>query len=95
MKFNKELMQRIAYNDLLPDEAEVIEDIVVDNSRWSINHSVIFKIDGKFYESYYSVGATEYQDESPYEHEGDEIECDEVFPVERTITVYVKDKGKG
>ena len=55
----------------------VIEDHVVDNSRWSIDHKIIFEYEGKFYKTYYSVGATECQDESPWEYK-DKVECIEV-----------------
>lgn len=56
---------------------EALEDEIVDNSRWSIQHAIIFEHEGKFYRTYYSVGATEIQDESPWEYE-DEVECFEV-----------------
>jgi hypothetical protein len=54
-----------------------IEDAVTDNSRWSIQHEIIFEYEGKFYSASYSVGATEMQDESPWEYE-DEVKCYEV-----------------
>jgi hypothetical protein len=49
---------------------------------------MIFKFEDKLYKTSYSTGATEYQDEDPYEYEDDVIECPEVFPVEKTIIVY-------
>lgn len=71
----------------LPYNAE--EDKVIDNSRWSINHEIIFKdTDGKMYSTYYSVGATESQDESPWEYE-DEIECTEVELREITVKKWL------
>jgi len=73
---------------LLDEEHETVVEEIVDHSRWSIHHRRVFKHDGKFYETYYSHGATEYQDESPYEYEGDMIECKEVFPVQKMVTVY-------
>lgn len=57
---------------------------ITGNGRWSIHHRRVFEFEGKFYETRYSVGATESQDESPYEYAPDEIECNEVFPVQRT-----------
>lgn len=54
-----------------------IKDKVWDNSRWSIFHEIIFEHEGKFYQTSYSVGATECQDEGPWEYE-DEVECTEV-----------------
>ncbi len=90
MKFKKEFMQEVAYNEA--EGVKIIENNIVDNSRWSVIHKIVFSFNGKFYESSYSVGATEQQDESPYEYDNDEIECSEVKPVNKTITVYEKIK---
>ena len=49
---------------------------------------MVFKYHNKFYITSYQKGATEYQDERPYENEDDEIECIEVFPVETKIITY-------
>lgn len=78
---------------VLDDDCETLEkvsDAIVDNSRWSIQHSLIFKdkASGKFYAAGYSVGATEQQDEGPWEHDGDDIVCAEVRPVEKVVIVY-------
>ena len=59
----------------LPDNA--ILDEICDTSRWSVNHSIVFADKGKFYRANYSVGATEVQDESPWEYENN-VECTEV-----------------
>lgn len=91
MKFKKELLQEVAC--MYPDEEEwegfkVISKDITDTSRWAVHHSLIFSFEGKFYQTNYREGATEYQDESPFEHDPDEIECKEVKPVQKTITVY-------
>ena len=67
---------------------EVIEDRISGTGRWSIHHSVVVKrnSDGKFFESEYSEGATESQDERPYEWSN--AEFNEVFEKTKTITVY-------
>lgn len=71
-KFKKEFLM----NDLgLPYDA--IKDDIVDTSRWSIHHEIVFEHDGKFYRTGYSEGATEMQCESPWEYE-DEVDCVEV-----------------
>lgn len=77
----------------LPDRGfkgvKLISDEITDKSRWSVSHEIIFQwIDGKFYSTYYSEGATECQDESPWEYE-DDIECMEVEPVKTLIDVYL------
>lgn len=65
----------------------LISDQITDTSRWSIHHHMVFEFNGKFYSTFYSEGATESQDESPWEWS--EPELIEVTPVERTVTVYV------
>lgn len=57
---------------------DVVQDTIIDNSRWSIIHEIVFKwTDRKYYKTTYSVGATESQDERPWEYET-EVECVEV-----------------
>ena len=89
MKFKKHDLIELSHDDE-PDGFTLIENDIVDSSRWSIMYELIFGYGDKFYRSIYSVGATEQQDESPYEYDGDEIECEEVRPVQKTITVYEK-----
>lgn len=90
MKFAKEnLRDLVIQNDFDGyDDFKVIERKLIGNSRWTINYQMIFKFAGKFYRTTYSLGATEYQDERPYEYEDGMIECPEVFPIEKTIIVY-------
>ena len=73
----------------LPDSA--ILDEITDTSRWSVHHRIVFKHDDKFYETYYSEGATEMQDESAWEYD-DEVECDEVELKEVTVVKWIKVK---
>jgi hypothetical protein len=61
---------------------------ILGNRRWSIDHWIVFPFQDKFYSSTYSVGATECQDESPYEYDEDWVECKEVVQVEKTIKVW-------
>ncbi len=90
MKFKKTFLQQLVGGEIEPSHAEVIEDKIIENSRWTILHDVIFKMNDtlKFYKTHYQVGATEMQDEGPYEYDDDEIECIEVKPVKQMITVY-------
>lgn len=75
---------------------ELIKSELVDTTRWSHVHEVVYKdLDtGKFYISSYSTGATECQDESPYEYDGEEIELTEVVPVEVTKIEYQVKESK-
>ena len=62
---------------------ELIESEIVDTSRWSVHKEGIFKHikTGKFYRFEWSEGATEMQEEMPYEYET-EVEPEEVEQVE-------------
>lgn len=67
---------------------EVVEDVLYDTSRWSTHHRLTIKrkSDGKFFQSTYRRGATEMQDEKPFEYS--EPVFNEVFRVEKTIISY-------
>jgi hypothetical protein len=54
-----------------------ILDEITDISRWSIHHRIVFPYQGRFYQTWYSEGVTEMQDESPWEYD-DTVECEEV-----------------
>jgi len=88
MKFKKEFLQDMVWED--NDETKLIEDKITDTTRWSVLHTVVFAYKDTFYRSHYSCGATENQDESPYENDAEDIECTEVKPVHETITRYRK-----
>jgi len=90
-EFKKEWLQELLWRD--GDEGEVVLDEIVDNRRWSIVHCMVFFFEGMYYETSYSRGATEHQDEQPFEYEDDDIECTEVEPVEVVKIEYkpVKD----
>lgn len=78
--------RRIIYED--HEDFELVTSEIVDNSRWSIVHEDVYQrlSDKKFFKTTYRTGATELQDERPYEY-GDAV-FKEVFPVEKTIIVY-------
>jgi len=69
----------------LPDSA--IADWIIDTTRWSVIHAIIFQKGDKYYQTSCSIAATEMQDESPWEFV-DTIECTEVHKVSRTIEVW-------
>jgi len=69
---------------------ECVHEEIIGTSRWSVQHQSVWKdLDsGAFYETTYQVGATECQDEGPYEWEDGPIEFTEVKAVQKTTTVY-------
>jgi hypothetical protein len=77
----------IVYND--HDDWERIEGEVIDTSRWSIHYEGVFKHkpSGKHYSLCWSVGATETQDEGPFDY--DDPEPVEVVKKEVTVTKWV------
>ena len=83
-KFSKDYLR----NELdLPYGA--ILDKIIDTTRWSIIHEIVFEDNGKFYQTTYSEGATECQDERPWEYK-DTIECYEVELREVKIKKWCK-----
>ena len=96
MKFNKKVLADIAYDNCC-DGYEKVEDTIVETSRWAILHAMVFRFKDKFYRSSYRVGATELQDESPYEYDGDSdgmVDCTEVVQKEVMVKIWVPAEGE-
>jgi hypothetical protein len=73
----------------LPEGA--VEDTIYDTSRWSEHHRIVFlDFDGQHYETTYSCGLTEYQDEGPWEYQ-DEVECHPVVLREVVVKKWVRE----
>ena len=87
MKLSKEDAQSIVYDD--HEEWSKVESEIVDTSRWSIMYEGVFLHipSDKHYSLSWSVGATEQQDEHPFEYE-DEVEATEVVQVEKIVKVW-------
>jgi hypothetical protein len=81
----------LPYEDEAAEGVEVISDRVIGTRRWSIDHELIFRVPeqpkGQAWMTTYSVGATESQDESPWQYEN-RIEVTLVREVEKTIKVW-------
>lgn len=69
---------------------KIIKDEIVNTTRWSVVHSLVIQreSDGKYFQDNYCRGATECQDESPWEYNPPNF--DEVEPVETKIITYVR-----
>ena len=87
MKINKEIARNLAWDGEC-DGFTIKENVEFDSSRWSIISRLTVEKGGKFYQAIYSKGATECQDERPFEDEGGEVEFAEVFAHEVIKTVY-------
>ena len=88
-KFSAEILRELLWDEEYEDEQgneyKVVETKIIDTTRWSIIKSMVFTFDNKYYHTTYSVGATEYQDERPFENT-EIVECQEVEPYE-VITI--------
>lgn len=69
---------------------ELVEVSINVKSRWIIVHEAIYKDleTGEYWFTSYSVGATECQDEGPYENDGPEILFTQAKPVQVTKTIF-------
>ncbi len=69
----------------------VISDEIDDTTRWSVLHTLTFRLADQpecaAWSVGYSVGATEQQDESPWEHEP-EVTATLMRAVAKTVTVW-------
>ena len=90
--FDKEDLRELLLNDeheINGMLAKVVENTLSSTTRWSHIYEMVFSYDGKFYMTDYSTGATEQQDEQPFEYSDEKIECIEVVPVEVKTIKYV------
>lgn len=90
MEFSKEDLQALAWDEHDLDKYEIVLCELVDTTRWSVIYEQVFRVKdtGLLYSTSYSSGATEQQDEEPYEYEKDTINCPEVFAVQVEVTQY-------
>lgn len=84
----KEVAVDLAYGEYDDTIFKIISNKIIDVSRWSYRKEIIVKtlIDERFWKSTYSIGATESQDEGPYDYSDPIFE--EVFPEQVMITIY-------
>jgi hypothetical protein len=84
--FSKEVARELEYGS--DTRFEVVENILYGHSRWSLQYRMTIKrkLDGRYFQSTYSRGATEAQYEQPFEY-SDPV-FSEVFPVEKSVIVY-------
>lgn len=81
MLFSKEFL---SYQDW----DKTIETKIISHGRWTVSYEVIFEHKGHAYLTRYTVGATEYQDQGPYEYKPDMIECPEMVRVRKMMDVW-------
>lgn len=87
VKFPKDdLQELVGWGD--PEGYEIVLNQLDGNSRWSLEYRLVFKHGDKFWETSYRTGATEQQDESPWEYDSAEIECWQVEPFTVAKTDY-------
>ena len=87
-KFPKQELLNLLDDDPSEGYEIVVEPKLYETRRWSNCYEMIFSYEGNFYSTTYSRGATEMQDESPYEYAPEEIACTQVIPKEVTTIIY-------
>ena len=90
-KFPKEFLRELLWEEESEFEDKLglkVRDEISDTGRWSVHHELVFSYDEKFYAVNYSTGATEYQDERPFDNEDEEVDCYEVAPKPVTVIEY-------
>ena len=94
MKLTPEQARELLYSREDPDLGLTVEaDEYVTSNRWSSHHALIVKDqDGRLWETTYSQGLTERQDEIPFEYDP-EVEFHEVEKVPVTTYEYRKKQG--
>ena len=86
LELDQETASKLAYGDFDNSIYEVVSD---GRSRWTINFELVIKtlVDGRFWKARYSKGATESQDEGPFEYGSSTFT--EVFPIKKEVIVYI------
>lgn len=84
--FTRQELLDILYED--NEDSKIIKNEMYESGRWTTYYDFIFELDGKYYQTSYGRGSTECQDESPWEYDGDKIECIEVEPYEKVVIDY-------
>lgn len=75
------------YNEETDKYLHYVDQIFTHESRWDLHFNIIFSYDHTTYRLNYYRGKTESQDYDMFDNV-DSVECVEVEPVQKTITVY-------
>ena len=88
LQLTNEQARNILWGGDEDDAFVIIQDKIKSKTRWSIVYEIVIKrkSDNKYFKDTYRIGATESQDESPYEHTDPNFT--EVFPVTKTYIDY-------
>jgi hypothetical protein len=86
LNFSAQKARDIIFDD--DEEFVVVETEQIGNSRWSLHYRAIVHraLDDKYFAVTYSKGATEQQEQRPFDDEPPVFT--QVFPTIKTITVY-------
>jgi hypothetical protein len=74
---------------------KVIENEIADHDRWTIQYTLVVQNleTEEFYRTCYSIGATESQDESPFEYDTEGATLLRVYPIKVEVTQYLRKAG--
>ena len=63
----------------------VMYDKIIGTGRWSVHHEIVFLLNAKYWIGRYQIGATETQDQGPWDNQISVI-FSEVEPFTKTVT---------
>ncbi|RLE24690.1 MAG: hypothetical protein DRJ50_04300 [Actinobacteria bacterium] len=76
-----------------PEGGKIILDEIIGHSRWSVDHYFVFQLatdyEDEAWAGSYSVGATESQDQGPWDYQ-DEIEFKRVYRGTKVTEIWEK-----
>ncbi|AAX63589.1 hypothetical protein PHG31p100 [Aeromonas phage 31] len=109
MKFPKHLLRELIGEkfEIVPGEGvpsdfcgsyETLVNDIIDQGRWTVEYDFVFSFEKdmikRHFRAPYRTGATECQDEMPWENEGEFVEAEEVEQYE-VVTVGYRRKHNG
>jgi hypothetical protein len=90
LELTKEQAVEIAFGESDPALFTLEDEVMEDTSRWEIEYSRVFQHvpTGKYYQVYYRMGATEMQENMPFECDSFPLRPQQVRKVEKTVEVW-------
>jgi len=91
MTFPRTALQKLVWTQIVSykgSDIKLRETKITSVSRWSINYYMVFSYQDKVYGVSYSRGATECQDEVPFEYEPDDVLVEELKPVMKIVPMW-------
>lgn len=91
MKFRKDALIDVLYNRQTEDGGlALIEINHISNSRWTAHQEMIFTDGESYWRVPFESALTELQSQSPFQYAVDDIEAEQVWPVEKRVRKFMR-----